>query len=122
MGVLSSLKTRPLGASHAASRALTCSACSREWHRASASSAYLISTGEPGLAVPALLPVVMYWTPAASSIPCRTTFIKTGLITPPCGQPCSVGANRPRSITPAFSHCPIRPRAGKVPSWPRRCE
>ncbi len=28
--VLSSLKTRPLGASHAASRASACSACSRE--------------------------------------------------------------------------------------------
>ncbi len=59
MAVLASLKARPLGASHAASRALTCSACSREWHRASTSSAYLTSTGEPGLAVPALLPVAM---------------------------------------------------------------
>jgi RNA-directed DNA polymerase len=39
---------------------------------------------------------------------------------PPCGEPCSVGANRPWSITPAFSHCSIRPRAGNVPSWPRR--
>ena len=29
MRVLSSLKTSPLGASHAASRALTCSACCR---------------------------------------------------------------------------------------------
>ena len=38
----------------------------------------------------------------------------------PCGEPRSVGANRPRSITPAFSHCPIRPRAGNVPSWARR--
>ena len=28
--VLSSLKTKPLGANHSASRALTCSACSRE--------------------------------------------------------------------------------------------
>jgi len=40
MRVLSSLKDSPLGASHAASRALTCAACSREWHRASRSSAY----------------------------------------------------------------------------------
>jgi hypothetical protein len=39
----------------------------------------LITTGEPGLAVPALLPVRMYRTPAASSIPCRATFISTGL-------------------------------------------
>ena len=35
MRVLSSLKTRPLGASHWASCALTCSACSREWQQAS---------------------------------------------------------------------------------------
>ena len=46
-------------------------------------SAYLITTGEPGRAVPALAPVGMYRTPAAASIPCRATFIKTGLITPP---------------------------------------
>ena len=38
------------------------------------------------------------------SIPCRATFISNGLITPPWGVPSSVGANRPRSITPAFSH------------------
>jgi RNA-directed DNA polymerase len=38
----------------------------------------------------------------------------------PCGLPRSVGANRPRSITPAFSHCPTSPRAGNRPSWPRR--
>ena len=30
MRVLSSLKTSPLGVSHAANRALTCSACARE--------------------------------------------------------------------------------------------
>src|SRR5271169_2445337 len=83
MRVLSSLKDSPLGASHAASRALTCAACSREWHRASRSSAYLTTTGEPGLAVPALLPERMYRTPAASSIPCKATFISTGLMTPP---------------------------------------
>src|SRR5204863_4902306 len=83
---LSSLKASPRGVRHAASRALTCPACSREWHSASTSSAYLISTGEPGLAVPAWLPVVMERTPAASSIPCRATFISTGLITPPTQQ------------------------------------
>jgi hypothetical protein len=44
--VLSSLKTRPLGASQPASRALTWSASSLEWHKATRSSAYLISTGE----------------------------------------------------------------------------
>ncbi len=59
MRVLSWLKTRPLGASQAASRALTCSASCRERQRASRSSAYLITTGEPGLTVPALAPVVM---------------------------------------------------------------
>ena len=47
MRVLSSLKARPLGASHSASRALTCSASCRVWQRATRSSAYLISTGEP---------------------------------------------------------------------------
>ena len=40
MRVLSSLKTSPLGASHRASCALTCSACSREWQQATRSSAY----------------------------------------------------------------------------------
>src|SRR5450755_706027 len=44
--VLSSLNARPLGASHAASRVLICSACCLEWQRARRSSAYLISTGE----------------------------------------------------------------------------
>jgi hypothetical protein len=41
------LKTNPLGASHATSRALTCSACSREWHRAIRSSAYAASVVMP---------------------------------------------------------------------------
>ena len=40
MRVLSSLKARPRGASHPASRALTCSACCLEWHKAIRSSAY----------------------------------------------------------------------------------
>ena len=40
MRVLSSLKASPLGASHAASRALTCSACCLEWHKATRLSAY----------------------------------------------------------------------------------
>jgi hypothetical protein len=44
--VLSSLKAKPLGASHAASRALASIASSLEWHKATRSSAYLISTGE----------------------------------------------------------------------------
>src|SRR6266508_3274579 len=118
MRVLSSLKTNPRGASHAASRALTCCACSREWHRASRSSAYLTKTGESGLAVPALLPLGMYRTPAACSIPCKATFSSTGLTTPPCGLPRSVGANRPWSITPAFNQAAILPLAGNDPSCP----
>ena len=48
-----------------------------------------------------------YRHPAARSIPCRATFNSNGLITPPCGVPSSVGANRPFSITPAFNHCRI---------------
>src|SRR6266542_5408589 len=120
MRVLSSLKTNPRGASHAASRALTCCACSREWHRASRSSAYLTKTGESGLAVPALLPLGMYRTPAACSIPCKATFSSTGLITPPCGLPRSVGAHRPWSITPACNQATILPLAGNDPSWPSR--
>jgi hypothetical protein len=38
---LSSLKVKPLGASHWASFTLTCSACHRVWHSATRSSAYL---------------------------------------------------------------------------------
>jgi hypothetical protein len=59
MVVLSSLKTRPLGANQSASRALTCSASCRERQNAKRSSAYLITTGEPGRTVPALAPVAM---------------------------------------------------------------
>ena len=51
--VLSSLKTSPLGASQLASFALTCSASCREWHNATRSSAYLISTGESATVQPA---------------------------------------------------------------------
>jgi hypothetical protein len=55
--VLSPLNARPLGASHAASRALTSTACCLVWQRATKSSAYLIRTGEPVMTFPALLPV-----------------------------------------------------------------
>src|SRR3954470_2647982 len=48
MRVLSSLNVSPRGASHAASRCLTCSACSREEQSATRSSAYLTRTGVPG--------------------------------------------------------------------------
>jgi hypothetical protein len=58
MRVLSSLKARPLGASHSASRALTCSACSWLWQSTTTSSAYLTATGEPGMASPACVPEV----------------------------------------------------------------
>ena len=43
MRVLSSLKTKPLGASHTANRALTCSACCREQQQNRQVSAYLTS-------------------------------------------------------------------------------
>src|ERR1700683_5329777 len=56
--VLSSLKARPLGASHAASRALTSSASCLEWQSATKSSAYLITIGQPAITTPADLPVV----------------------------------------------------------------
>src|SRR6516165_4068762 len=74
MRVLSSLKARPLGASRLASRALTCSASCLVWQTAARSSAYLISTGEPGTAKAAALPTRWYRTPAACSIPCSATF------------------------------------------------
>jgi hypothetical protein len=57
MRVLSSLKARPRGVSHAASRALTCSARYLEWHKATRSSAYLTSTGEPAAACTASVPL-----------------------------------------------------------------
>src|SRR5664280_2851742 len=60
--VLSSLKARPLGASHSASRALTCAASSLVWHKATRSSAYLITTGESGTVAPACRPVCWYRT------------------------------------------------------------
>ena len=62
----------------------------------------------PGTVSPPLAAAVSwrYRHPAARSIPCRATFNSNGLITPPCGVPSSVGANRLFSITPAFNHCP----------------
>ena len=53
MRVLSSLKVSPLGASQPASLALTYSASCLEWHKATRSSAYLISTGEFATVQPA---------------------------------------------------------------------
>src|SRR6266545_2797693 len=61
-----------------------------------------------------------YLTPAACSIPCKTMFSSTGLMTPPCGAPCSVGANRPSSTTPACNHRRIIPRPGNDPRGPGR--
>src|SRR5215211_5551303 len=57
---------------------------------------------------------VRYRTPAACSIPCSATLSSNGEITPPCGVPSSVGANRPRSTTPALSHC-----STPFPGWER---
>jgi hypothetical protein len=54
MRVLSSLKASPLGASHAASRALTWQASCLEWQKATRSSAYAESRVMPIL-VPDLL-------------------------------------------------------------------
>ena len=54
-------------------------------------------------------------------MPCNATFIKQGLLTPPCGIPSPVGVNRPSSSTPALSHWRTSPRAGKVPSEVRMC-
>src|SRR5262249_27764068 len=83
MRVLSSLKARPRGASHSASRALTCSACSWVWQSTTTSSAYLTATGDSGMRFPACVPVARYRTPASSSSPCNATFSRQGLITPP---------------------------------------
>ena len=55
MRVLSSLKAKPRGASHAASCALTWAACCWLWQSATMSSAYLISTGEPALVSPVIV-------------------------------------------------------------------
>ncbi len=51
------VERQTLGASQAASRALTSNACCLVWQRATKSSAYLISTGEPSIVFPALAPV-----------------------------------------------------------------
>src|SRR4051812_33554937 len=81
--VLSSLKVRPLGASQPTSCALTCSACCLVRQHTTRSSAYLTTTGEPGLACPAREPVGKYRTPAASSSPCKAMFSSKGETTPP---------------------------------------
>src|SRR4051812_47404558 len=83
MRVLSSLNVSPRGASHAASRCLTCSACSREEQSATRSSAYLTRTGVPGTDQPRCDGAVEDRAPAAVSIPCRAMFISNGLMTPP---------------------------------------
>jgi len=58
MRVLSSLNARPLGASHAASRALTCSASCLEWQETTRSSAYADSRVMPILVPDALVRAV----------------------------------------------------------------
>ena len=119
--VLSSLMARPRGCSHSANRALICSACCRDRQHTAKSSAYLTSTGAPGIVIPACGPVLRYRAPAASSSPWSATFSSKGLITPPCGVPSSVGANPlPFSNTPAFSQARIRSLSGNEPSMERR--
>src|SRR5208283_3395382 len=76
----------PLGSSHPASRALTCSASCLEWQHTTRSSAYLVSAGLPALNSLAWEPV-RYRTPAAFSSPCNAIFNSKGEITPPCGVP-----------------------------------
>ena len=56
--VLSSLKARPRGASHSASRALTWAACSWLWQSTTTSSAYLMAAGDARLVSPARMPEV----------------------------------------------------------------
>src|ERR1035437_171732 len=55
---LSPPRAGPLGDRHAASRALTSIASCLEWQRATRSSAYLITVGQPAITTPAYLPVV----------------------------------------------------------------
>ena len=95
---------------------MTCSACCLEWQQATRSSAYLTTTGLPGLVSPAFLPEAVYRTPAASSSPWSATFNINGLMTPPWGVPSLVGASIPFSITPAFSQPAIMSLAGNDPS------
>ncbi len=57
MRVLASLKANPLGANHAASFALTCSACCLEWQHTTRSSAYRVSAGLVPVTSPTWLPV-----------------------------------------------------------------
>ena len=45
-------------------------------------------------------PRLLWATPTASSIPCRAMFASSGLITPPCGVPASVGVkDSPINVT-----------------------
>ena len=100
MRVLSSLKARPLGASQAASRALTCSASLTGVTQGDQVVGVPDHTGEPGAVSPACVPVCGTGPrrPAPSRAGQRSA--ATGLITPPCGVPSSVGANRPRRSHP----------------------
>jgi putative transposase len=52
-GLDTSLKANPLGANHAASFALTCSACCLDWQHTTRSSAYLVSAELATAIVPA---------------------------------------------------------------------
>ena len=81
--VLSSLKTRPLGASHSASRALTCSACSWLWQSTTRSSAYLTRIGEPGIALTGIDAGGMVPDPGGLLQPVQCDVQEQGLITPP---------------------------------------
>jgi hypothetical protein len=58
MRVLSSFRVRPLGASHSASRPLTCSACRLVWQQTAKSSAYAEARVMPTLISDALVRAV----------------------------------------------------------------
>ena len=115
MRVLASLKANPLGSSHAANLASTCSACCPESSTRPGRRRTLPAPGCRALTSPACTPV-RYRTPAASSSPCNAIFNNKGEITPPCGVPAPVGEYPfPASKTPAFSQPAIIRLAGKSP-------
>ena len=112
---MSSLKARPRGASHPASRLDLFGLLTAVTQR----DKIVCVSYQNGAALHRLAGVragEVVRTPAASSIPCRATFMSNGTDHAALGAPSSVGANRPSSITPAFSHRATSPRAGNVPS------
>ena len=118
MRVSASLKTRPLGSSHRASRCLTCSACAREDTRRAHHRRTSPGPGCPARRARCRLPVP---DPGRlfHAVQCHVHQARADH--PALRSSSPDGANRPSSITPAFSYRRTSPRAGKDPSEPRMC-